>query len=219
MKAIDIILIILFASLIEYLLVYYLLKINKEKLKVQEDEKTLSYLQQLATLERINKEACNEKEMLKSEINEKNKELAAAVMHLIQKTELIGKLKDELVTTIKNAEEGKPVRQLKKILKLINEDHKAEEDWDNFAIHFDSIHEEFLQRVRSIFPGITRSELKLCSYIKMNLSTKEMAPLMNISVRGVEVSRYRLRKKLQIPPEMDIYTFLMQRIDEKEFVT
>jgi hypothetical protein len=218
MKAIDIILIILFASLIEYLLVYYLLKIRKQKVKVQEDEKTLSYLQQLATLERINKEACNEKEMLKSEINEKNKELAAAVMHLIQKTELIGKLKDELVTTIKNAEEGKPVRQLKKILKLINEDHKAEDDWDYFAIHFDSIHEEFLQRVRSIFPGITRSELKLCSYIKMNLSTKEMAPLMNISVRGVEVSRYRLRKKLQIPPEMDIYTFLMQRIDEKEFV-
>jgi hypothetical protein len=69
MKAIDIILIILFASLIEYLLVYYLLKIRKQKVKVQEDEKTLSYLQQLATLERINKEACNEKEMLKSEIN------------------------------------------------------------------------------------------------------------------------------------------------------
>ena len=77
------------------------------------------------------------------------------------------------------------------------------------------MHSDFLADLKNTFPNLSANELKLCAYLRMNLSTKEIAQLMNISVRGVEISRYRLRKKLQIPTEVNLFDFLLNLHDGK----
>jgi DNA-binding CsgD family transcriptional regulator len=84
-----------------------------------------------------------------------------------------------------------------------------DQGWEQFAFHFDRVHSDFLAALKQEYPQLTANEQKLCAYLRMNLSTKEIAGLMNISVRGVEISRYRLRKKLQIPTETNLFQFLL----------
>lgn len=98
----------------------------------------------------------------------------------------------------------------KQIFKLLNEVEKRDADWDQFAIHFDHVHSNFLCEIKEKYPNITANELKLCAYLKMNLSSKEIAQLMSITIRAVEVSRYRLRKKLNISSDVNLFDYLMQ---------
>jgi DNA-binding CsgD family transcriptional regulator len=70
------------------------------------------------------------------------------------------------------------------------------------------VHSDFLIRLKEKYPQLNAHELKLCAYLRMNLTSKEIAQLINISVRGVEISRYRLRKKLEIPTEVNLFQFL-----------
>ena len=72
------------------------------------------------------------------------------------------------------------------------------------------MHNNFLKDLKNKVPELSSTDLKLCAYLRMNLSSKEIAHLMNISVKGVEISRYRLRKKLQIPTEVNLYDYLME---------
>jgi len=80
---------------------------------------------------------------------------------------------------------------------------------ENIALTFEKVHSDFGVELQEQHPTITPNELKLCAYLRMNLSTKEIAQLMNISVRGVEISRYRLRKKLKIPSETNLFNYLI----------
>jgi len=103
----------------------------------------------------------------------------------------------------------KAVIELKKMIKVLSEDDKMDKDWEHFAQHFDKVNSDFVVSLKEKHPTITGNELKLCAYLRMNLSTKEIAQLMNISVRGVEISRYRLRKKLHIPSEKSLFDYLI----------
>lgn len=84
-----------------------------------------------------------------------------------------------------------------------------DDNWEQFAHHFDNVHTDFLLVLKNRYPTLTANELKLCAYVRMNLSSKEIAQLMNISIRGVEIGRYRLRKKLGLPKEMNLFEFLL----------
>jgi DNA-binding CsgD family transcriptional regulator len=101
------------------------------------------------------------------------------------------------------------IGELKKMLRSLNEDEKMDQEWENFSKNFDKVHSDFLVALKEKHPAITANELKLSAYLRMNLSTKEIAQLTNISVRGVEISRYRLRKKLEIPSEQNLFDYLM----------
>jgi DNA-binding CsgD family transcriptional regulator len=98
------------------------------------------------------------------------------------------------------------------MIKTLNEEESIDAEWENVTKHFDIVHADFVKQVKNRHPGITPNELKLCAYLRMNLTTKEIAQLMNISVRGVEISRYRLRKKLQISTELNLVQFLMELV-------
>jgi FixJ family two-component response regulator len=100
-----------------------------------------------------------------------------------------------------------PSEELKKLIRILNQESKIDKEWDQFAEYFDNTHSDFLKAIKEIHPNLNAHELKLCAYLRMNLSSKEMAQLMNISVRGVEISRYRLRKKLQVPTEINLNTY------------
>jgi DNA-binding CsgD family transcriptional regulator len=163
-------------------------------------------------------------------------------MHLVQKGELLTKRKDEL-TRIKNGNgngngngknngngnhnngtdsanghnENGNNEDFKKIIRILKEEDKLDKDWEHFAVHFDTVHSDFLKELKEHYPHLSSNELKLCAYLRMNLSSKEITQLMNISVRGVEISRYRLRKKLLIPKETNLFDFLMKFTSHKAY--
>ena len=96
----------------------------------------------------------------------------------------------------------------KKIIRMLGED-KMKKNWEQFAVHFDKVHSDFLVSLKNQHPNLTPGELKLCAYLRLNLSSKEIAQIMNITIKSVELGRYRLRKKLQIQPDINLNNFLL----------
>jgi ligand-binding sensor domain-containing protein/DNA-binding CsgD family transcriptional regulator len=202
-----------FYALILFALAYLFYKRQQMKFARQqgqheEEQKRLLYLHQLE-LEKTEKEIVKLKnEKLEAEIQHKNTELASVAMHLLQKGEMLSKIKGQLNRA--RSSESQPTDDLKKIGRMLNEEDKVDSDWELFAMHFDKVHSDFLAALKAHSPNLTSNELKLCAYLKMNLSTKEIAQLMNIATRGVEISRYRLRKKLQIPRDENLFNYLLK---------
>jgi DNA-binding CsgD family transcriptional regulator len=130
-------------------------------------------------------------------------------MHLVKKGELLSKIKDELTRVIRSLENPVAVNEIKKVLKSVSDDDKIDQEWEAFARHFDKVHSEFVLNLKEKYPALSANEVKLCIYLRMNLSSKEIAQLMSISVRGVEISRYRLRKKLGITSEVNLFDHLI----------
>ena len=186
------------------------IRFKKQQVKHDEEQKKLQYLHQLE-IDKAEKELIalrNEK--LQAEIDFKNSELATTAMHLVQKGELITKLKNELSQVLKSMESSSGQSDVKKMIKILAEDEKKDSEWENFAQHFDKVHNDFLIKLKEKHPTLSGNELKLAAYLRMNLSTKEIAQLMNISVRGVEISRYRLRKKLGINTATSLFEYLIK---------
>lgn len=148
-------------------------------------------------------------EKLQAEIAHKTRELTSSAIHLVQKGEILLKIKQELEKLLPDV--GASERsKLNKLIKVIGDDIKLDKNWEKFEYHFDSVHENFLKRLREHYPALSPKDQKLCAYLRMNLSTKEIAPLMNISVRGVEISRYRLRKKMNLESGTNLVELLLQ---------
>ncbi len=181
-----------------------------QRQKNEEEQRQMAYLHQLE-LEISEKEVIKLKnEKLETEIEYKNSELASAAMNIVQKKEFLIKVKEELQTLIKSGKESIQTFEIKRIARLLTEDKKINEEWEQFSIHFNKVHGDFLNKIKERYPAINQQELKLSAYLIMNLSSKEIAQLMCISVRGVEISRYRLRKKLHIPTETNLFEFLFE---------
>jgi len=192
------------------LLKYQKKKFAKQEVLYQEEQKKLRYLHQLE-LDRNEKEIMKlQNDNLETEVHFKNKELATVTMHLVERGKLISKLKDELMRLLKYTNNPGVTNDFKGIMRMLAEAEKSDDDWEHFAIHFDQVHSNFLTVLKARFPGLSSTDLKLCAYLRINLSSKEIAQLMNISLKGIEVSRYRLRKKLQIGAEVNLYDFLIQ---------
>ena len=184
-------------------------KFKQQQLKFEEEQKRLSYIHDLELSKTESELITLRNEKLEADINFKNSELASSAMHLVKKGELITKIRGEISHVMKSSENSQAVTDLKKMIKSLNEDDNLDKEWENFTNHFDKVHSDFVKDLKEKHPTITGNELKLCAYLRMNLSTKEIAQLMNISVRGVEISRYRLRKKLQIPTENKLFDYLI----------
>ncbi len=148
-------------------------------------------------------------EKLQSEIDFKNTELASSTMHLVQKNETITKIRSEIENVKSKVKDPDAKKELKKIISLLSDDERLEDDWENFSYHFDQVHTDFIKRLSQTFSQLTPKDIKLSAYLRMNLTTKDIAPLLNISVRGVEISRYRLRKKINLESETNLNEFMM----------
>ncbi len=146
---------------------------------------------------------------LESSMRYKNKELANSTYHIIRKNKYLNSLKQEISKLSKEAKSEFVEAELKKISRKIDRDINNEKNWEVFDRYFDEVHQEFLERLKEKHVGLSPKELRLSAYLRMNISTKEIAPLMNISVRGVEISRYRLRKKLELGRDDNLTQYLM----------
>lgn len=176
--------------------------------KHTEEQKQLAYLHQLE-LERNERMMMQLKNAtLQSEIESKNTELASTTLHLIQKDETLMKVKEEFMRLKKAKDADKESEEYKKIVRMLSDD-KIKQNWEQFAIHFNKVHDDFLLFMKKQYPKLTASDLKLCAYLRLNLSSKDIAQIMNITIKSVELSRYRLRKKLQVPSGMSLFDFLL----------
>lgn len=176
--------------------------------KHQEEQKQLMYLHQLE-LERNEKEIIRlQNEKLQSEIQVKNTELASTTFNLVQKGEMLMKVKEEFVRMKKLSEIDRESDDYKKILRMLGDD-KMKRNWEQFAVYFDRVHSDFLVSLKNAYPNLTASDLKLCAYLRLNLTSKEIAQIMNITIKGVELGRHRLRKKLMIQPDVNLVNFLL----------
>lgn len=149
-------------------------------------------------------------EKLQAELASKNRELANSAMSLVYKNELLQKISEEMLKL--KDENGKKLseNQLRKIQKVIDDGMNDERDWNLFESSFNEAHESFFKKLKANHPDLVPNDLKLCAYLHMNMSSKEMASLLNISLRGVEIRRYRLRKKLEVPHDKNLTEFLME---------
>ncbi|MEL7004840.1 MAG: triple tyrosine motif-containing protein [Bacteroidota bacterium] len=148
-------------------------------------------------------------EKLKSEIAHKNKELATSTVHLLNKNGFIMGIKGTLSGVRKKSKNTEVKSELNRIIQDIERNISHDKDWEHFEFHFDQVHGNFSKKLKEKHPDLSPQEMKISAFLRMNLSTKEIANMLNISVRGVEISRYRLRKRLGIQRSVNLIEYLM----------
>ncbi|KAA5828202.1 LuxR family transcriptional regulator [Algibacter amylolyticus] len=139
---------------------------------------------------------------LREDIETKNRELGISTMNLIKKNEFLNTIKKELENV-----EGK---NLNKVIKIIDKNLNNSDDWNLFQEAFNNADKDFLKKIKTLHPSLTANDLRLCAYLRLNLSSKEIAPLLNISTRSVEVKRYRLRKKMDLSHESSLTNYILE---------
>jgi hypothetical protein len=149
-------------------------------------------------------------EKLEAELRHKSKELASSTMAIIRKNEMLLQIKAEVEIQKKKLGSQYPNKYADHLIRMINENISSDDDWAIFQQNFDVIHENFFRQIKIKYPEMTTHDLKLCAFIRLNLSTKEIASLLNITVRGIEAARYRLRKKFGISAEQNLTEFLIE---------
>ena len=141
-------------------------------------------------------------EKLKQDISSKNRELAISTMSIIKKNEFLNTIKEQLKEVENNA-------VVKSVIKTINRNINNTDDWKFFEEAFNNADKDFLKKIKSLHQELTPNDLRLCAYLRLNLSSKEIAPLLNISIRSVEVKRYRLRKKMALSHENSLTDYIL----------
>ncbi|HNV80392.1 MAG: LuxR C-terminal-related transcriptional regulator [Tenuifilaceae bacterium] len=150
--------------------------------------------------------------ILEKELDYKNYELMLTIRHLIDRNEILTELQKE-ISTIKEHSSKYPIKNLRNMEATINEGLQSQtEDWKDALNKLKLSQQGFNKTLLQHFPNLTPHDLRLCSYLKMNFSTKEIARLLNISVRAVEISRYRLRKKLGLKHDENLTEFLINEM-------
>jgi DNA-binding CsgD family transcriptional regulator len=185
---------------------------REQKLLEQKQQEELS--QKDTALEQLSQQSQQEitklqTEKLESELQHMNNELATSTMHLLNKNEFITGIKNQLAHILKKNNNEEVKKELTQINRNIEQNISADADWEHFQFHFDRVHGDFTTRFKGAYPTLSPQEIKLSAYLRMNLSSKEIAQLLNISVRGVEISRYRLRKKIQLDRSKNLQDFIL----------
>jgi DNA-binding CsgD family transcriptional regulator len=147
-----------------------------------------------------------QEEMYKQEIAFKKKELASQTLHLVQKNTFIQELKENLEKIKKSPELFKV--EFRRLVMLLKKESAEDKDWEVFKSYFSEVHNNFDNKIKAIAKDITEKEIRLASFLRMNLSTKEIASMLNVLPDSVLKSKYRLKKKLELSKEDDLTQFL-----------
>jgi DNA-binding CsgD family transcriptional regulator len=171
------------------------------QLDIDKKEKEYQHLQEvLFAEEQINK-------LQTEKLQQKNRELSTATVHIINKNEVLGNIRKLASDWIKDDTFNKS-EHLQTLIGEVDSNTDLDAQWDQFKLHFESVHKGFFERLLQKHPTLTQNELKLCAYLRMNLSTKEIAQMLNISPESVTTKRYRLRKKIGLRKEENLVGFI-----------
>ena len=191
--------ILLFLSIVFFVHKFYKKHYRKRHKKLVEYNFRQLEVQKIKTDQEVIK-LTNEK--LSQEIESKNRELAISTMSIIKRNEFLRSIKKEL-------KQNPQIDDSNPIYKLIEKNLNSTKDWDFFKEAFNNADKDFLKRAKKLHPDLTHNNLKFCAYLRLNLTSKEIAPLLNISVKSVEIRRYRLRKKLNLSSKTNLTDYIL----------
>ncbi|UJH67534.1 triple tyrosine motif-containing protein [Allomuricauda sp. SCSIO 65647] len=143
-------------------------------------------------------------EQLKTDFKNKSSELAASTLSIIRKNELLSKAKEQLLSYAEDKDSVKP------IINIIDKSLNQNDDWELFKEAFNNADRKFLKKLKKAHPNLSPNDIRLCAYLRLNLSSKEIAPLFNISARSVEIKRYRLRKKMNLSHDANLVNYILK---------
>ncbi len=201
------------------LVLFMIYKLQKRRYKQKENKaekaKQLELAKKDQELIKIGQEKEQEvlklkEEKMQSELRHLNNLLAASTMNLVVKNEFMETIKEKLQDVNRKGKNTATKQALGQIVKEIDITLRLQEDWEQFEHHFDQVHGDFSTRLRDEFLDLSPNEQKLCAFLRLNLNTKDIANLMGISLRGVEVARYRLRKKLGLDKGQNLSKFILE---------
>lgn len=147
-----------------------------------------------------------QEEIYKQEIEYKKKELTSQTLHLVQKNTFIQELMENL-ENIKNSPE-KFKMEFRRIVMLLKKENASDKDWEVFKTYFADVHNDFDQKLKTLYADISEKEIRLAAFLRMNLTTKEIAATFNVLPDSILKSKYRLKKKLALPKDTDLTGFL-----------
>lgn len=169
-----------------------------------EKETELRMQEKLKSEQKINQLLKQKHQM---EIDLINRELATSSIFISQKNKIISLFRKEINRLMKK---GKPItrQEISHVLKSIDENVKFENDWYRIKAHFEKIYPDFFERLHDKYPKLTPNDHKLTALLRMNLSTKEISQILKITAPSTEISRIRLRKKFNLPKEINLVHFI-----------
>ncbi len=168
------------------------LVLAKEKIKIAKQHQKSSQL---------------EKEQFVCDIDAKNRQLSAFAMNVAQKNEALLIIKEDIGKIIEEVNSDSK-QKLNEVINKINTNISLEKNWQDFKIHFENVYPGFFNHISKKFSNLTPKDIKLCAYLRMNFSTKEIAQLLNITPGSAEISRIRLRKKMNLAKETNLVKFI-----------
>lgn len=172
-----------------------------KKARVQQEENERRIAAQQRKVELAKSQLANQQ--LQQEVESKNREMALATMNLVKKNELLQQIKENLLA------KQTPQQNIEEVVRTINRNIDEAETWNLFKEAFENADRDFFKKAKGLHPELTPNDLKLCAYLRLNLSSKEIAPLLNISTKSVEVKRYRLRKKMGLEHEAGLTDYIL----------
>jgi tetratricopeptide (TPR) repeat protein/DNA-binding CsgD family transcriptional regulator len=198
------------------LLVYYL---SMKRRSLRQSEDLLQQEKALRELAEKNKDI--EQEMLEERVfaereltrlqtdklEYKTRELSSLTLRMLQKNEILENIVREL-KRFRESDNSDPEAIHTEILRIIQSNLDLDHDWEQIKLHFQEVHPGFFSKLESLYPDLTQHDLKLCAYLRLNLSTKEIAQLLNVTIAGINKSRQRIRHKLSIGSEVDLVEFM-----------
>lgn len=148
-----------------------------------------------------------QKQKIVFENESKNRELTSVYLSLDQKNQIFSKLESEVSRINKNTE-ADAKKEVENILEILKSNDRLNNEWGNLKMHFELISPGFFEKLKSINPHLTSLELRQCAYIKLNLSAKDVSNMLSISPKSVNISRSRIKKRLNLHQEQDLKSFI-----------
>lgn len=174
-------------------IIFFLRRINRK-------DRQLLHIREQMSIAEAEQQQWKERQM-KNELEHKEAQLSAMALQMYQKNELMRELREKL-------DQMSPATG-NEMNKILNRGQNQDQEWADFDTHFESLNRNFYTKLKQHFPGISPNDLKICALIKLNLSIKEMAGILNISPDSVKTARYRLRKKIQLNTEDNLTDFIL----------
>jgi hypothetical protein len=192
-------------------LLAYLMRTHKKRIKRIEarySEKTENDQLEIDRLQQSLSDKLNLQEELSRELKFRQGEMMTMAMSIIRKNEFLNELKSEVVKIKSRVSTPETRVALNKLSLMITQDISIDRDREKFQMNIHAQHSNFTHLLKEAFPSMTENEIRLASMLRLNLSSKEIASILNISPRSVEMNRYRLRKKLKVDPKINLNDFI-----------
>lgn len=204
--------IVLSVILIMLLVKFINKRIEQERRRTREEEQRAKKMLELEVeqlrLQRDKEQITQDKQHLEEDVLMKSKELANYTMLLLKKKDIFGEITSDLKELREYVRNDESRKKIFEIFQKLNQHKIGDEYLEVFDVNFEKVHHNFFEKLKKLNPTLTKRELRLCAFVKMDLTNKEISPLLNISLRGVENARYRVRKKLNVAHEDNFVAFL-----------